>query len=354
MMSGANDFSFLNGGNGGVDLSMFDNKKNGFGGNGFNGLTTIAANPMYTSFGDPAMDPMAWASFGPNDYLTNGAGGTGASPASASGGYGVNPFDTTSGATNNQIDINGVFGIPSSYGNAYAATMGGAPYGALGSGSTDDMFAGVGGATPSFLDFNARSSPVGTSVVGSGSGGTYSDIASSVVPAEHDPNADGEGCPKSVEDVKRLQAVQGPPSTFGKAPSPGASGTSSSPLVLKSIPLGQKNSSSVSLSSASSINSPVTPPQSSSSIALQASSSTSSLPSTNTAATNPNRLDNKELEKDHACAHARMAALCADLPRTSKKPNQIEIGRAWEKIRQIPTFEVCFSSSLSKVLWARY
>ena len=34
-----------------------------------------------------------------------------------------------------------------------------------------------------------------------------------------------------------------------------------------------------------------------------------------------------------------MAALCADLPRTTKKPNQIEIGRGWEKIRQHEGFE---------------
>jgi hypothetical protein len=38
-----------------------------------------------------------------------------------------------------------------------------------------------------------------------------------------------------------------------------------------------------------------------------------------------------------------MAALCADLPRTTKKPNQIEIGRAWEKIRQEKGFQVSIS-----------
>ncbi|KAF8310007.1 hypothetical protein DL93DRAFT_1679982 [Clavulina sp. PMI_390] len=44
---------------------------------------------------------------------------------------------------------------------------------------------------------------------------------------------------------------------------------------------------------------------------------------------------------NEACTHARMAALCADLPRTTKKSNRIEIGRVWEKIRQHEGFEEC-------------
>lgn len=327
MMGGVNDFSFLGGSAGGIDLSMFDSGKkgaNGFAtGNGTGGLTTIAANPMYMSFGDPAMDPMAWASFGPGDYVSGGAG---RSPVSV---FSVNPFDTTTGAGNSQLDINGMFGIPSSFGSTFA-TNNGIP-------STDDMYTGVGGVTPSFLDFNSRTSP-GTSVVGSTSGGTFSDVGSSVnvddkgIAHAHQEGEHGDGCPRTVEDVRKIQAAAGPPSTFGKPTSPNGS----SSVALKSLPLGNKaSSSSTSLSSASSVSAPVTPPQSSS--VLQASSSTTSLSSAN-----PNRLENKDLEKDHACAHARMAALCADLPRTTKKPNQIEIGRAWEKIRQIPSFEVGF------------
>ncbi|KAF8310010.1 hypothetical protein DL93DRAFT_2170005 [Clavulina sp. PMI_390] len=56
---------------------------------------------------------------------------------------------------------------------------------------------------------------------------------------------------------------------------------------------------------------------------------------------------------NEACAHARMAALCVDLPRTTKKANQIETGRAWENIRQHAGFEECDIDELCNELSAK-
>jgi len=59
------------------------------------------------------------------------------------------------------------------------------------------------------------------------------------------------------------------------------------------------------------------------------------------------------VEGKEASAHARMAALCADLPRTTKRPNQIEIGCAWEKVRQHPRFPECDIDELCSELSAK-
>jgi len=84
-------------------------------------------------------------------------------------------------------------------------------------------------------------------------------------------------------------------------------------------------------------------------------------PPVTTAATSPSavvattggNVEARKADEKDACAHARMAALCADLPRTVKKPNQIEIGRAWEKVRQLPSFEQCDIDELCNELSAK-
>jgi len=67
----------------------------------------------------------------------------------------------------------------------------------------------------------------------------------------------------------------------------------------------------------------------------------------------PPPIARRETDEKDAAAHARMAALCADLPRTAKRPNQIEIGRAWEKVRQHPQFDDCDIDELCNELSAK-
>jgi len=161
--------------------------------------------------------------------------------------------------------------------------------------------------TPSFLDFGGAGSITGSHSTASSStgGATFSSGAPSAVGSLSDTNSsnqstgahdDGSGdtCPKTIEEVQRLQQGASP-STFGPP-----------------IALPKSNASSPGAGASPS--------------------------SSNGRPTSPQRGGETNSE---ACAHARMAALCADLPHTSKKPNQIEIGRAWEKIRQHEGFDDC-------------
>ncbi|KAF9512370.1 hypothetical protein BS47DRAFT_1065636 [Hydnum rufescens UP504] len=76
-------------------------------------------------------------------------------------------------------------------------------------------------------------------------------------------------------------------------------------------------------------------------------------PRPSTPLTSPSIATRCPVEGKEAGAHARMAALCADLPRTTKKPNQIEIGCAWEKVRQHPRFQECDIDELCSELSAK-
>lgn len=144
---------------------------------------------------------------------------------------------------------------------------------------------------------------------------------------------EGSNFNDTAQDVEKIEAAAGPSGIFENP-------SLLSPLVLRKSPSEiTKPTSSVSMASVSSTT-PLITPFRSSPTGLQEPPST--IP-TRTLSSNPNRLEAKKLkklERDHA--HA-IAALC--LPMTSKKPNQIEIGKAWEKIKRMSTFEV-YSTSL--------
>jgi len=259
----------------GGDLSMLYNGKS----NNVNGITTIAANPNYMSFGDPTLDPTAWASLGPADYATG-------SPTIP------NPADLE------------IYGVPP-YSNNGAVTVGNA----ANYGNMDDLFGAAAttgsGVTPSFLDLDSNQSGTQSTASSSTGGRTFTASSPSTLDTNSEVNGSAAGkkhdgtCPKTVEDVHRMQKSM-PPSTFGP------------PVNIKvSTPGSTKSSSPGSF---------------------------------------PERGDN---EQGHASAHARMAALCADLPRTTKRPNQIEIGRAWEKIRQHQAFKDCDIDELCSELSAK-
>lgn len=256
--------------------------------NTVNGVTTIAANPMYMSFGDPVLDPMAWASFGPTDYAT----GASTSPPGIGGNQ--SDLDLFSLAS---FGNSGAVNVPP-HSNGAGNTVNGT--GATGYSSIEDIFGASStgsGVTPSFLDFGGAGSMTGGHSTASSStgGATFSSGSPSAAGSLSDVHSVDDGssdtCPKTIEEVQRLQQGASP-STFGP------------PIAL---PKSNDSSPGPSGSSPSSSN------------------DRSASPQTNS----------------EACAHARMAALCADLPHTSKKPNQIEIGRAWEKIRQHQGFEDC-------------
>jgi AP-1-like factor len=271
----------------GADLNLLNTGKT----NNVNGITTIAANPMYMSFGDPILDPMAWASFGPGDYTT--ASPTIPNPSSDLELFGVSPYGNNGAISVANGGISGL-GLTGSYSNI------------------DDLFGAAvttgSGVTPSFLDLSGNQSGTHSTASSSTGGATFTASSPSAVGTNSDVNSSAAGnkddehgtCPRTIEDVHRLQKTM-LPSTFGP------------PVTVKG-------------SSAGSAKSPLSP---------------GSL---------PQRENN---EKDHASAHARMAALCADLPRTTKKPNQIEIGRAWEKIRQHQGFEECDIDELCHELSAK-
>lgn len=161
--------------------------------------------------------------------------------------------------------------------------------------SMDDLFNGA----HSYVDISNHQNGFGLAGVPSPSSGLIS-IGASPSPVMHRAGSIGtpetrspqapkddcpeETCPKSVEEAQRM-IDSSPPSTFG-------------PPVTVTSPR---------------------PPSPLSS---------------------PTPVVRNETEGKEAGAHARMAALCSDLPHTSKKPGHIEIGRAWEKVRQHPKFEV--------------
>ena len=253
-----------------------------------NGITTIAANPMFMSFGDPVLDPMAWASFGPGDYTSSP---TIANPSSDLELYGIPTYGN-----------NGAINVPNAAPNA-------------GLGLTHYSFDLFGtapttgsGVTPSFLDLSGNHAGTQSTASSSTGGPTFTASSPSAVGTSSEVNSSAAGhkddehgtCPKTIEDVHRMQKTMSP-STFGP------------PVTVKSLSPGSTKSPS----------------------------SPGSL---------PQRENN---EKGQANAHARMAALCADLPRTTKKPNQIEIGRAWEKIRQHQGFEECDIDELCNELSAK-
>lgn len=76
-----------------------------------------------------------------------------------------------------------------------------------------------------------------------------------------------------------------------------------------------------------------------SSIPLQPSSLSRTLPSISPTSEAPSNLKEPGLEKDRASVPARMA-LCVDLPRASRTLSQIEVARAWEMLRRNLSFEV--------------
>lgn len=224
--------------------------------------TTIAANPLYTSYRDTGLDPMAWNAFG--EYNTEGL--------DAFNLFGVPGYGS---ALDGETSIDGLLGQPLlDFSGGYANSINGAhsfpsPSSAGLSQITADSPSLY--RTPSFTSVSAPS------------------VASVVQTVQSTPDDHSGGCPKTAADVKKMMAGS-VPSTFGP---------------------------------------PVT-----------------------TAATSPSavtvtggNVESRKADEKDACAHARMAALCADLPRTVKNPNQIEIGRAWEKVRQLPAFEVRLSST---------
>lgn len=244
---------------------------------------------MYMSFGDPILDPMSWAALGPSDYTTTSP--TIGNPSSDEL-FGVSPYGNNGAISVTNGAISGL-GLTGSYSNI------------------DDVFGAVpttgSGVTPSFLDLSGNQSGTHSTASSSTGGATFTASSPSAVGTNSEVNSsaaghkdDGDTCPRTVEDVHRMQKAM-PPSTFGppvtiKGSSPGSA---KSPLSFGSLPHRENN------------------------------------------------------EKDHASAHARMAALCADLPRTAKKPNQIEIGRAWEKIRQHQGFPDCDIDELCNELSAK-
>jgi len=212
------------------------------------------------------MDPMAWASFGPGDYSQGDV------DMNLFGG--IPPYGTNPGLNGSVTSIDDLFSQNSymDYNNGF----GNANFSSPSSGMLSM------GTSPSPVLQRAASVTNGTAAEAATTGEDTSGVCSK----------DGEGCPRTVEDVTRI-INNNVPSTFGP---PVPVHTSSSPSP--------------------------------------------SLP-------------RRESDEKDACAHARMAALCADLPRTTKKPNQIEIGRAWEKVRQHPHFEECDIDELCNELSAK-
>ena len=194
--------------------------------------TTIASNPMYTSYQDASFDPLSWGSYGSVDFAQT--------------------EPDLSLLASGKSDL-GASGFSQTYNSNASST------------SMDDIF-----SQNSFVDYSG-----GFSTSFPSPPGMISEASSS--PAV-ETQTESSGCPKNREDIDRI-INSNVPSTFGP---------------------------------------PVSPP-----------------------------IQRRESDEKDAAAHARMAALCADLPRTAKRPNQIEIGRAWEKVRQHPQFDVRFSLVLA-------
>lgn len=242
----------------GIDFSNTNPVADDSGGSKKHHYTTIASNPMFTSYQDPVLDPMAWASFGPGDgsFLSSsdmdmnlfGKSDFGIGSFGMAGQTGLNGgYDDLFGGQDSFVAIND-FGhdlsSPSSFG---------------------------------MISMDSSPSPVlhANSNLGNNSSLFGSGSAPSSVTAASPPetqHTDG-GCPRTAADVKRIMD-KSPPSTFG------------APIAA------------------------------------------------------PPPVTRRETDEKDAAAHARMASLCSDLPKTVKKPGQIEIGRAWEQVRRHPRFQV--------------